>query len=216
MADIQYNKTLAIVGAGGFGREMESWISQSKLMEEYEIIGYLDDNLCSLDNYESDYKIIDSISLESLRKAKNVLIAISSKDVKKVIFDYYKNDGGFNIINFFHASCVRGKYSKVGLGLIATPNTIVSCNTTIGDGVFINSGSQIGHDVEIGDYVSIMANVDIGGGAIIGDNVFIGSGATILPGVKVTSNIKIGAGSIVLRNIRKEGTYFGNPAKKIF
>ncbi|MBE7648467.1 sugar O-acyltransferase [Tenacibaculum finnmarkense] len=216
MEDTQYNKTLAIVGAGGFGREMESWVFQSDLIEKYNVIGYLDDNPSSLDNFESDLKIIDTISLASLQKAKNVLVAISNKEVKKRIFDYYINNGGFNIINFFHASSLRGKFSKLGLGFIATPNVIISCNTIIGDGVFVNSGSQIGHDVKIGNYVSIMANVDIGGGAIIGDNVFIGSGATILPGVKISANIKVGAGAIVLRNLKKEGTYFGNPAKKIF
>ncbi|MCG8734308.1 NeuD/PglB/VioB family sugar acetyltransferase [Tenacibaculum finnmarkense] len=216
MEDTQYNKTLAIVGAGGFGREMESWVFQSDLIEKYNVIGYLDDNPSSLGNFESDLKIIDTISLASLQKAKNVLVAISNKEVKKRIFDYYINNGGFNIINFFHASSLRGKFSKLGLGFIATPNVIISCNTIIGDGVFVNSGSQIGHDVKIGNYVSIMANVDIGGGAIIGDNVFIGSGATILPGVKISANIKVGAGAIVLRNLKKEGTYFGNPAKKIF
>lgn len=216
MEDTQYNKTLVIVGAGGFGREMESWIFQSNLAKKYKIIGYLDDNPSALDNFESDLKIIDTISLASLQKAKNVFVAISNKEVKKRIFDYYINNGGFNIINFFHASSLRGKFSKLGLGFIATPNVIISCNTIIGDGVFVNSGSQIGHDVKIGNYVSIMANVDIGGGAIIGDNVFIGSGATILPGVKISANIKVGAGAIVLRNLKKEGTYFGNPAKKIF
>ncbi|WP_055436228.1 NeuD/PglB/VioB family sugar acetyltransferase [Lacinutrix algicola] len=216
MEDTQFNKTLAIVGAGGFGREMESWMFQSDLVKNYDIIGYLDDNLNSLDGFETDLTIIDKISLETLRKAKNIIIAISNKDVKSVILNYYKKDGGFNILNFQHSSAVVGKYAKQGLGFIATPNTVISCNTQIGDGVFINSGSQVGHDVQIGDYVSIMANVDLGGGAIIGDNVFIGTGAVILPGVKVCANVKIGAGAVVLRNIKKEGTYFGNPAKKIF
>ena len=45
MEDIQYNKKLAIAGAGGFGREMESWVFQSNLLDEYNVIGYLDDNL---------------------------------------------------------------------------------------------------------------------------------------------------------------------------
>ena len=61
-----------------------------------------------------------------------------------------------------------------------------------------------------------MANVDIGGGAFIGKNVTIGSGAVILPKVKIPDNVFIGAGSVVIRSIKKEGTYFGNPAKRIF
>jgi acetyltransferase-like isoleucine patch superfamily enzyme len=61
-----------------------------------------------------------------------------------------------------------------------------------------------------------MANVDIGGSAKIGNNVFIGSNAVILPGVKIPDNTIVGAGSVVIRSLKQVGTYFGNPAKKIF
>ena len=96
------------------------------------------------------------------------------------------------------------------------PRSIISCNVSVGEGVMINAGTQVGHDVTIGNYVSIMANVDIGGGAQIGNNVFIGSKAVILPGVKIPDGCRIGAGSVVIKSIRQVGTYFGNPAKKIF
>jgi len=212
----QYNKNIAIIGAGGFGREIESWFSKSNLKDNYNLVGYLDDNPLSLVGFNSDLKIIGGISLDNFKEVGNVIIAISNKEVKQKIVETYEKEGGFNILQFSHVTAIRSKFSKVGLGFIATPNTIVSCNTDIGKGVFINSGTQIGHDVTIGDYVSIMASVNIGGGAKIGNNVFIGTGSVILPGVKVADNVRIGAGAVILRNIRKEGTYFGNPAKKIF
>lgn len=216
MEDTQFNKTIAIVGAGGFGREIESWFVNSNLSKEYNLVGYLDDNSSGLDSVKSDFKIIGDISIETLQKHKNVIVAISNVKVKETIFNLHKQMGGFNILSFYHSSVTIAKFVNAELGFIATPNTVISCNTNIGKGVFVNSGSQIGHDVSIGDYTSIMANVDIGGNAIIGNNVFIGTGAIILPGVKVAANIRIGAGTVVLRNLKKEGTYFGNPAKKIF
>ena len=51
MEDIQRNKKLVIVGGGGLGREAESWLSQTKLVEEYDFLGYLDDYKDSLDGY---------------------------------------------------------------------------------------------------------------------------------------------------------------------
>ena len=51
---------------------------------------------------------------------------------------------------------------------------------------------------------------------ILFKNVFIGSNAVILPGVKIPDNTIVGAGSVVIRSIKQPGTYFGNPAKKIF
>lgn len=213
----QYNKKeLVIVGGGGLGRELESWFSQSYLINEYDLLGYLDDDKNSLNNLENNYKIIDRINQESLFNAKNILIAIASSKVKKYIYNTYKNKENFNILSFVHSSAIIGKHIKFGLGIVISPNVIISCNSQIKNCVFINCGSQIGHDVQIGNYTSIMASVNIGGGAIIGDNVFIGTGAVILPGVKICANVKIGAGAVALRNIKKEGTYFGNPAKKIF
>ena len=58
-----------------------------------------------------------------------------------------------------------------------------------------------------------MASVDLGGNVNIGEEVFIGTKATIVPGKSIASNIIIGAGSLVIRNLKKVGSYFGNPAK---
>lgn len=216
MEDIQRNKKLVIVGGGGLGREAESWLSQTKLVEEYDFLGYLDDYKDSLDGYKNEFKVLGPIKLELLSKYKNLIIAIANLEVKKMIFKLYDQGNNFNILSFFHPSVVLAKHIHFEEGVVISPNVIISCNATIRRGVFINCGSQIGHDVTIGNYVSIMANVDIGGGAVIEESVFIGTGAIILPGVKIISNVKIGAGAVVLRNIKKPGTYFGNPAKKIF
>jgi acetyltransferase-like isoleucine patch superfamily enzyme len=46
----------------------------------------------------------------------------------------------------------------------------------------------------------------------IGNHVSIGSNATILP-VTICDHVVIGAGAVVTRDITKEGTYAGNPAR---
>lgn len=215
MEDILYNNKLAIVGAGGLGREIESWVSQSPLINEFSLIGFLDDNSDALLGLDNDYSVVGEINLESLEKSQNVIIAIASHKVKTNVFEIEENSS-FNIMTYIHNNVILGKHVSLGKGVVLSPSTLVSCNTKIEKGVFINCGSQIGHDVTVGKYSTIMANVDIGGGATIGENVFISTGVIILPGVKIASNVKIGAGSVVVRSIKKEGSYFGNPAKKIF
>ena len=58
-----------------------------------------------------------------------------------------------------------------------------------------------------------MANVNLGGWCRLNNDIFIGTGAVLIPKVKINSNITIGLGTIVTRNLKKEGSYFGNPAK---
>jgi len=217
MEDTQYNKKeYVILGAGGLGRELESWTSQTlKFNDEYKLQGFIDDNLNALDDLQNNYKVLGRFQEDVILKYHNILLGIADPIAKSVIHNKILADGA-EIISFIHESAIIGKNSELGPGHILCPFSLISCNVRIGKSVFLNLGSHIGHDAVIGDFSSIMANVDIGGGAIIGDNVFIGSNATILPGIKIAANSRIGAGSVVLRNIKKSGTYFGNPAKMIY
>ena len=56
---------------------------------------------------------------------------------------------------------------------------------TIGDGVIINQGCNIGHDSIIGDYTTIMPGTGISGSVTIGSQVSIGGHAFIVPNRKI-------------------------------
>ena len=44
-------KRLVIVGAGGFGREILSWVEDVPVSEKFQVMGFLDDNPRALDGY---------------------------------------------------------------------------------------------------------------------------------------------------------------------
>lgn len=216
MEDIQYNnKGYYLIGAGGLSRELESWTTKSEFSKNNELLGFIDDNSDVLEKYPSDYKILDSFFNGEIWKGNNVLIGIASPAIKQKFHKILIENKSI-ILSFIFDNVLVGKFSYLGEGIVCCPNVIISCNVKIGNLVIINSGTQIGHDVVVGDYCSFMANVDIGGNAIIGNNVFIGSNVVILPGVKIPDNTIIGAGSVVIKSIKKAGSYFGNPAVKIF
>lgn len=215
MEDTQFNKPeVIIIGAGGLAREINSWITISK-SKEINVVGFMDDNLTALDKFEMEKRVFSKIDLSKINKSQGILFGITDCSFKSKLFEKAKSTA-VKVLSYFHESVLIGERTILGKGLVICPNAIISCDSIIGNLVFINIGSQIGHDVIIGDFTSIMANVDIGGGAVIGNNVFIGSNAVILPGVKIPDGTRIGAGAVVLRSIKQSGTYFGNPAKKIF
>jgi sugar O-acyltransferase (sialic acid O-acetyltransferase NeuD family) len=215
MEDTQYNKNTIIIGAGGLARELESWInSNNQTTKAYNIVGYLNDDL-TLKHSGLAKPIVGKIDFATISNQNSFLIAIADCNFKeKLAVEAIKNNIKFD--SYIHNTALVGLRTTLGIGTIMLPYSLISCDAIIGNLVFINNGSQIGHDVIIGDNCSIMANVDIGGGAHIGKNVLIGSNAVILPGVKVPDNTIIGAGSVVIRSIKQSGSYFGNPAKKIF
>lgn len=206
-------QSVFLIGAGGLSRELISW-NEISVCPSLIIAGCFDDNLNAWDAYKiPDISIIGT--LDEIEKYDDFVIAIMNGAIKRSISERMISLNK-NIHSFIADHVMVGSRSILGCGVVLMPMVSISCDVKIGDFVLINNGSQIGHDVCIGDYSSIMANVDLGGGVEIGENVFIGSGTTILPGVKVAANCRIGAGSVVIKSIKKEGTYFGNPAKNIF
>lgn len=207
-------KSLYLIGAGDFGREMESWLELLPgFFDEWKIKGYLDQNPHALDGYPSDYKILGDPLTFPYSPSDYVVMCLTRSSSKELIADKLRNR--VNFFSYIAPNSIIGKFNKLGQGTIIAPNCIISTNVKLGDFVTLNIGTQIGHDVEIGSYSSLMANVDLGGHVKVGKGVFIGTNATIIPGRNVTDKATIGAGSIVLRNIKRPGTYFGNPAKFI-
>ena len=205
---------LYIVGAGGLGREIESWFDLfSEDKDNFRIVGYLDDNPNALNGFSSNYKVIGRISDYEFNKNDWVVLAISNPLTKERVYVELFNKVKF--YTFISKNVIIGKFVEIGEGSIILANSIISTNVKIGKCVIINIGSQIGHDVSIGDFCSLMPNVDLGGGVSLNKKVFVGSNATIIPQVYIADNVKIGAGSIVIRKILKSQTVFGNPAKKI-
>ena len=103
--------------------------------------------------------------------------------------------------------------------------TTIKKNTKIQSHTFICELVEIGEDCFIGHGVMFVNDKFSNGGPAMGDKekwlptkignkVSIGSNSTILP-VEICDNVVIGAGSVVTKNIKIEGVYVGNPAKKI-
>lgn len=82
-----------------------------------------------------------------------------------------------------------------------------------GIGIVINETSIIGNNVNISQFVNIGANS--GKAAIIGDNVYIGPMCCLVEDIIIGSNATIGAGAVVTKNVEKNVTVGGVPAKVI-
>lgn len=89
-------------------------------------------------------------------------------------------------------------------------------NTIIQNQVNLAPGCNIGHGTFIGEKTHLANNVSTGGSSYIFSKCFLGSGVIISAGKKIeVSNCILGAGSVLVSNIKEEGVYVGNPAKKI-
>lgn len=204
------------MGAGGFGREVYGWILDSKACyPDWNIVGFLDDNPNALDKYDYDGRAVSSISDYAPQKNDYLVLALGSPKLKRKVVTMLEARGG-TFLSFAHRTTIIGRNVLMGKGCILCPHSVLTCDITLGDFVTVNCFSGAGHDVRIGSFSTLSGHVDITGFATIGADVLIGSNASILPGVTVGENSVVGAGSIVIRNVKRDTTVFGNPAKVIF
>lgn len=206
---------LIIVGAGGLGREVYFWLSdfvedqvRQQSRSKYRIKGFIDNHVKISDSVCS---IIGSINDYQPSVNEMLVLAIMDPKVKSVIVKDLLRRGS-KFFTLIHNSAIIGKDISMGMGCVICPKVTITANVKLGDFVFINIGSIIGHDVNIGNFTSINPNVSICGKSTIGEKTIIGASATVVPSRKVGARAFIGAGSVVVTNIKNDQKVFGNPA----
>ena len=205
---------LSIIGAGDSGRELHSWIKSDKDCI-FEIIKFVDPDIHILNDYNISIDVVSDLNNKLISNCQYYLIGITDSIRKRHVYNEIIQKK-VNLQSYVYCNVLIGLRVNIDSGVIIFPNVVISNDVSISKCVFININSLIGHDVFIGEFTSIMSNVNIGGGVSIGNNVFIATGAILLPYISIADNVRIGAGTVVIKSIKKPGTYFGNPAKKIF
>jgi sugar O-acyltransferase (sialic acid O-acetyltransferase NeuD family) len=205
---------IAIVGAGGAGREMYSWMMHANAhAKNYQVIGFIDDNKDALLDYDYPIKVMSSVQ-DYVPGDECLVVSIAAPATRqKIVYELKKKRAKF--YTFIHPSVIIGANSKVGEGCVICPGVIISCDTELEEFVMLNTNSTIGHDSHIGQYTTVNGKVEITGNNQVGELVFFGVGARIIPSRKIGDRAIVGAGSVVIRNVKPDTTVFGNPAKAL-
>lgn len=205
-------KDIIIVGAGGFGREALYLIKEiNKELEQYNILGFIDDNLNALDKIKCGVKIIGTITDWQPKTTELFVIGIASPKVKEKVVTDLKSKGA-DFISIISPRSQISDYTEIGEGCVIS-GSFIGDNVKIGD--FVNvAEALIGQDSAIGDYSTVTGYVNIAS-AFLGKRVFVGSHSVILNNRKIGDDVFICAGSIVFNHIKNGLKVIGNPAKKI-
>jgi len=205
-------KRLYILGAGGFGRELFSWVSQHPDHgRAWRIEGFIDDNLEALAGYDYDVPVVSSISSFSPGSDDLLACGLGTPALKEALCPPLAARGA-TFARIVHPTAVIGRNVTLGAGVVLCPYVVLTCDITVGDFVTFNCRSGCGHDVTVGDFTTVSSLADIMGGCRVGRGVFFGSGASVFPGRTVGDYAMVGAGSVATRRVAPGSSVFGAPA----
>lgn len=207
-------KKIVIIGAGGFGREVEWLIERiNENNPTWELIGYVDDNV------EIGKKICNSKVICNTKELLNysdlsVAIAIGNSKIREKIFDKIKSNTRLSFPNLIDPTVICGN-NKFGMGNIICARTILTVNIELGNFNIINLNCTLGHDDIIHNFITIYPNVNVSGNVTIENRVEIGTGTQIIQQKSICNDVVIGASACIVKDITETGTYIGIPAKKL-
>ncbi len=207
---------IAIIGAGGFGREVYQLIQDiNQASPSWEVIGFIDDNPELAGQTIYDVPVLGGLDwLKEHGDTTQVVLAIGSPQAKQAMI---KELAPYQLIypNLIHPRAILGDDVKFGVGNIITAGVILTVNIQMGNYISIHPNATVGHDTHLGDYTTILPNASIAGNVILRDGVMVGANATIIQQLEVAKGTIVGAGATVIRSIPETCTVVGTPAEPL-
>lgn len=209
-------KKIVVLGAGGFGREVQWLIERiNKNEASWEISGYIDDGMPK-GTVINGYEVLGGTDiLEQYDEPIYVACAVGSAKIRKKIIEKLSKFDMIRFPNLIDPSVKMSDLIQLGRGNIICAGTILTVNIQIEDFCIINLDCTIGHYDVLDSFVTIYPSVNVSGNVHVGQCSELGTGTQIIQGIKIKEETIIGAGSVVVKNIDESGTYVGTPVKRI-
>ncbi len=209
-------KNIAIIGAGGFGREVKMILDDSNArVAEYHFVGFYDDGF-EKGTLVNGYPVLGGVEdLNLVSENLSVALGIGDPKTKLKIIQKITNPK-IDYPTLIHPGAIVGSDQiTIGQGTIICAGCILTCNIDIAEFVTLNLMCTVGHDTQIEAYASFMPAVNISGEVKIAREVYVGTGAKIINQLEIGAETIIGAGAVVAKTLPEKCTAVGIPAKPI-
>ncbi|WP_316770961.1 NeuD/PglB/VioB family sugar acetyltransferase [Pedobacter frigiditerrae] len=209
-------KDIAIIGAGGFGREVKMLLDQINLVNpQFNFLGYYDDGI-SPGTLVNNYPVLGGIeAINTVNQPLGIVAAIGLPSLKKKLLAKINNPQ-INYPTLIHPNVIIGVDDvNIGEGTIICAGGLITVNIKIGAHVIFNLCCTVGHDTVIGDYCSFMPSVNVSGEVVIEEEVYVGTGAKIINQLTIGTKTIVGAGAVVYKSLPANCTAVGIPAKAV-
>jgi sugar O-acyltransferase (sialic acid O-acetyltransferase NeuD family) len=215
-------RSIFIVGAGGFGREVLNLIDAVNELTSpggarWNFIGFVaDDRPMIPRNSTTELPWLGTVeqALSTIPVGACFVVAIGDPGTRRRVAERFEA-AGFTAATLVHPRASLGSRIQLGPGSIVCANSTLTSDIQVGSHTIININSTVGHDAVIGAFVSVSPLCAISGSVRVDEEAFVGTGAALLPGRTVGKKAAVGAGAVVTHDVAPSETVVGNPARPL-
>jgi len=209
------NPRLAIVGAGGHGREILDIVrSADPDGRRWSLVGIVADTVPDASSLEAlDVLWLGTVD-EAIRGARFdiALVAVGEWRSRQTVATRLGR-AGLGSPSVVHARAYVGSDSRLGDGCAVWPGAVVSTHVRLGRHSHVNQSASISHDVTLDDFVTVAPHATLCGSVRVGTGAWVGAGACVLEGRTLGEGSVVGAGAVVTRDVAPWTVVSGVPAR---
>lgn len=176
------DKELVIIGAGGHGRAVAELI---ELSNDYNLIGFLDDNLSTSD-YVWDYPVLGTLNdIGKFDKQRiSFFVAIGNNTYREQI-QLSLEESGYTIATVIHPFTYISPRAKIKAGCAIMPGVVISNQAVLEKGVLVNCNAVIDHDARLESFAHLGVGANMAGNTTLRNKAYLTAGSSLTYGKEV-------------------------------
>ncbi len=204
-------RRIVIVGAGGFGREVLHWATDTWPEHRGKLAGFLSNDPDVLEGKTCPLSIIGSPEDFEPSLGDYFLLAIGIPGARRMVTEGLLARG-CRFLKLIHPTAIIAPTAIIEEGAVICPYAIASDAVTVSRFALLNYHSSLGHDASVGEFAVLSPYATLAGGAILEEDVFLGLHAGVGPLIRIGRSSSVGAGTVALRDVPQQSTLVGRPA----
>ena len=122
-------------------------------------------------------------------------------------------DAGLQPITIVHQTTWIAADAEIGVGSQVDAGAVIMANARVGRQCIIGPNTNVSHDAILEDGVDATVGVTICGEVHVGKHVWLGGACVIRPRLRIGDDAIVGLGAVVTKNVAAGTTVVGNPAR---